>query len=79
MLYTMQKPPFSRKNSKPKQQVCDTTVAFNKRTKNSVFKGSKGSLAGKDLSLVGKKVKKMEQQQGDTENLSKYEMSLTEI
>ena len=59
-----QKPPFSRTSMKPRNQMHispNNTHVFNNRTKNSVFKGSKGSLTGKDLSLVGKKVKRMEQ------------------
>ena len=33
----------------------------------------------KDLTMVGVNIKKMEKQQGDNENLMRYEMSQTEI
>lgn len=57
----MRSPALEKKESKMTHESSSGTQnMFNQRTKNSVFKSSKGSLTGKDLQLVGKNIKKME-------------------
>jgi len=49
------------------------------RTKNSVFKNCTMALSAQDLNRVGQKIRRIEVQQGDTENLRKYELPLSDF
>jgi len=49
--------------------------AFQLRTKNSVFKNCNTAFSALDLNKVGQKIRRIEVQQGDTENMRKYQLT----